>query len=568
MTFPRCAHGLASGCVKVLIPASIAAGAVAAPRAMTAEPLPNVQAATDSVAAPLDSAVLAVRGRTIVVFRAPIGALSMAERAASAARRIEALAESESGDSVVTRPVTEGELVSVGSRGVFTITPADVDTLRGESLETLTSAAASRLRTALSAAREERSIPHLIRGAALALLATLVFLVALRLLRGARRLLFAKLPSVAETRIDHLDVGGFTLVSSEKLLLFTRRLIDLVTWSAGLFLAYLWLAFVLTRFAYTRPWGEALGTYLATTISELALTALRGIPGLFTVVVILVVTRWIARVVGAFFDAAEAGTVEVPWVHPETANPTKRISIALLWMFAIVVSYPYIPGSSSSVFKGVSVFAGLVLSLGSSGVVNQAMSGLVLMYSRALKPGDYVRIGDTEGIVTALGMLSTKIRTTRREMVTLPNAVVAGAAVMNYSRAQSELVLHTGVTIGYDTPWRQVEALLLMAAGRTEGLREEPAPYVLKTALSDFYIEYQLRAAPAHPEERVRILDRLHGHIVDCFNEYGVQIMSPHYEADPPAPAVVPPERWHAPPARTMAPVPPVPAVPNGDGSA
>ena len=499
---------------------------------------------------PLDTAALMVRGRTVFVFRAPIGALSASERAIAARRRIDALAESSPSDaSVTTRRVAEGVLVLVDSHAVFTITPADVDTLRGERLDVVERDAASRLRVVLAAAREERSLPHLLRAAGLVALATLLFFAALRILRVARRFVLARLPSAAEARVKRLAVGGFTLISSENLLLFARRLVDLAAWASGLFLAYVWLAFALTRFAYTRPWGEALGGYLTSTIVTLALGALAAVPGLFTVVIILIATRWIARIVVGFFDAVEGGTVEVPWVHPETANPTKRIAVAMLWLFAIVVSYPYIPGSSSNVFKGVSVFAGLVLSLGSSGVVNQAMSGLVLMYSRALKPGDYVRLGETEGTVAALGMLSTRIRTTRGEVVTLPNAVVAGASVLNYSRAGLELLIYTEVTIGYDTPWRQVEALLINAARRTPGLRADPAPFVLKTALSDFYIEYQLRAAPELPEQRTRVLDALHANIVDLFNEYGVQIMSPHYEADPERPAIVPRDRWHAAPA-------------------
>ena len=499
-----------------------------------------------------DTAALLVERRLIVVFRSSLGALSPTERAAAAGRRIEALADASSGDSVSARRIAEGVLVSVGAQSVFTITPADVDTLRGENLTALGARSAARLRTALEAAHEVRSVPQLIRGALFAILATLLFLIALRLLRGARRFVHARLPIATSTRLKAPAVGGFTLIAPEHLLLVGRRLVDLVVWAAGLFVAYLWLAFVLTRFAYTRPWGEVLGSYLVATITRLALTALAGVPGLFTVVIIVVATRWVTRLVASFFDAVEGGTVEVPWVHPETANPTKRIAVALLWLFAIVVAYPYIPGSNSSVFKGVSVFAGLVLSLGSSGVVNQAMSGLVLMYSRALKAGDYVRVGETEGVVTALSMLSTKIRTTKQENVTLPNAVVAGTSVKNFSRVGTDaaLLVYTAVTIGYDTPWRQVEGLLLMATGRTAGLRTEPVPFVLKTALSDFYVEYQLNAALERPEERVRVLDRLHGHILDCFNEFDVQITSPHYEADPRDAKVVPRGRWHTAPAR------------------
>ncbi len=547
------ALGLAT--TRALLSIILVAGAPAASQAQGPAPLPpqtpSTGTAERAATGQADSAVLAVRGRRIVVFRTALGALSSAERAAAAASRIEVLVRDGTRDSVSARAIPEGVLISAGARNVFTITPADVDTLHGESLPRLATGAAASLRSVLADAREAGSLAHILTAAAFAILATAVFLVLLRLLRFARRALFARLPAAAGARLRAPSVGGFTLIAPENLLLFARRLVDLVAWAIGLFVAYLWLAFVLTRFPYTRPWGEALGAYLTTTVARLALSALSSVPGLFTVVLIVVATRWISRLISSFFDAVEAATVDVPWVHPETANPTKRIAVALLWLFAIVVAYPYLPGSGSDVFKGVSVFAGLVLSLGSSGVVNQAMSGLVLMYSRAFRPGDYVRIGETEGVVATLGMLSTKVRTTKREHVTLPNAVVAGASVKNYSRAgvDAGLLLYTSVTIGYDTPWRQVEALLVMAARRTDGLRRELAPFVLKTGLGDFYVEYQLNAALERPEERVRVLDQLHGHVLDCFNEYGVQITSPHYVKDPANEKVVPRERWHSAPA-------------------
>lgn len=391
-------------------------------------------------------------------------------------------------------------------------------------------------------------------------MATVLLVAALRIVRWSRRRLTDRLLASATPRIPDFNVRGFTIFSGDTLLALVRRLVDILAWGAGLFAAYLWLAYVLTRFAYTRPWGEVLGSYLQTTIGSLALSAVSSIPGIFTVVIILIATRWLVRLVSTFFDAVQGGNVEVPWPHPETANATKRIVTVFLWLFAIVVAYPYVPGSGSDVFKGVSVFAGLVISLGSSGIVNQAMSGLVLTYSRAFKPGDYIRVGEIEGVVTMLAMLSTKIRTTKREEITLPNAVIVGAAVKNYSRtaAKPGLLLYTSVTVGYDTPWRQVEALLLMAAERTEELSREVRPFVLKPALSDFYIEYQLNAVLETPEHRVRVLDRLHANILDCFNEYGVQIMSPHYEANPPRPAIVPRERWHATPADRVTPAPPV----------
>jgi small-conductance mechanosensitive channel len=494
-----------------------------------------------------------------VVFRSSLGALSAAERAAGAGRRIEAfvdtVARATAADSVRIRLVPEGALVMLGERPFFTIAHADVDTLRGETLRDVAAGAATRLRQVLELEREERSLPRLAQGIALAAFATILFLIALRVLRRIRTLALGKLPEVTGSSLPRLSVAGFSLLSAEQLLVFVRRLVDLAVWATGLFAAYVWLVYVLTRFPYSRPWGEALGSYLTSTVKGLAVAALSGIPGLFTVILIFIATRWVTRVVASFFDAVEGRRVDVPWVHAETANPTKRLAIALLWLFAIVIAYPYVPGSGSDVFKGVSVFAGLVISLGSSGLVSQAMSGLVLMYSRALRPGDFVRIGDTEGVVTALGLLSTKVRTLRQEEVTVPNAVVVSASVKNYSRlcAEQGVILHTSVTIGYDTPWRQVEALLLRSAERTEGVEREPPPFVLKTTLSDFYIEYTLNAYIARPEHRMRILSALHANILDAFNEYDVQIMSPHFEGEPSRRIVVPRERWYAAPAVSTA---------------
>jgi small-conductance mechanosensitive channel len=222
-----------------------------------------------------------------------------------------------------------------------------------------------------------------------------------------------------------------------------------------------------------------------------------------------------------------------------------------LWLFAIVIAYPYLPGSSTEAFKGVSVFIGLVVSIGSSGIVNQLMSGFMLTYSDAIAPGEYVRLGDIEGTVTNLGVLSTKIRTRRNEEVTIPNAVVISGTATNFTRNAAEGVFApVVVTIGYDAPWRQVEALLLLAASRSEGLRQTPAPRVLQTALSDFYVEYTLLVCVDQPALRIPIMSGVHAHIQDAFNEHGVQIMSPHYEADPEGAKLVPPAKWFEAPAR------------------
>jgi small-conductance mechanosensitive channel len=275
-------------------------------------------------------------------------------------------------------------------------------------------------------------------------------------------------------------------------------------------------------------------------------------PGLFTVILIFLIARFLARLIALWFHSVELGRVRARWIYPETAQPTRRLLTTLMWLFAIVVAYPYMPGSQSDAFKGVSVFLGLMVTFGSSGLINQIMSGFMVTYSRALRLGDFVRIGELEGTVTHLGVLSTKIRTVWSEEVTVPNAVVASTTTTDYTRAADAggVLTPTSVTIGYDAPWRQVHALLLEAAGRTPGLRRVPKPLVLQTALQDFYVQYTLLVCLERQELRPFTLDVLHANIQDLFNEHGVQIMSPNYVFDPKAPKVVPKDRWFAAPAR------------------
>jgi small-conductance mechanosensitive channel len=241
-------------------------------------------------------------------------------------------------------------------------------------------------------------------------------------------------------------------------------------------------------------------------------------------------------------------------LNHETLQPTTRLTSLAIWLFALAMAYPYLPGAGTDAFKGLSVLIGLMISLGASSVVGQAAAGLILTYTRTLRPGEFVRIGEYEGTVTELGMFTTRIRTGLGEVLTLPNSMITNSVTKNYSRTVqgAGYVVDTTVTIGYDTPWRQVEAMLLEAARRTAGILQDPVPQVFQTALSDFYPEYRLvaQAIPSQPRPRAELLSVLHGNIQDVFNEYGVQIMSPHYFADPQEEKCVPRDQWYAAPAQ------------------
>jgi small-conductance mechanosensitive channel len=496
-------------------------------------------------------AQLSFANRYIITFRASVVPRDPAERAAGARRALERLTGAGLAGPVGSRPLLGASILTVAGQDVFAILPEDVDEAADETLEQLTAATIARVQLALKEAAEARAPALLAWGLAKSLAVTVLLAVLLWLVARLYRLAVGRLMERAEARVARSRVGGATaLMRATRLFDLARGLVRLAIAATVAFLIYAWLTFVLQRFPLTRPWGEALRGYLIDTVTMLALGTLHALPGLFTALLIFLAIRFVVRMLGLVFDAVQQNQIQLGTLSGAKAATTRRLVTTLLWLFAIVVAYPYLPGSNTEAFKGVSVFLGLVISLGSSGIVNQLMSGFMLTYSGALEPGEYVQVGDVEGTVTSLGVLSTKIRNKRNEEITIPNAVVISGKTVNFSRhAAAGVYVPTAVTIGYDTPWRQVEALLLIAAGRTPGLRQDRPPSVLQTSLSDFYVEYTLLVCVADPAQRLPALAALRAHIQDAFNEHGVQIMSPHYEADPEGAKLVPRDKWFAAPA-------------------
>jgi small-conductance mechanosensitive channel len=272
-----------------------------------------------------------------------------------------------------------------------------------------------------------------------------------------------------------------------------------------------------------------------------------------TALLIFYLAYLITQALGRFFARVQSGVVRLQWLDADVVLPTQRIAKVVVWLFAVAMAYPYLPGSQTEAFKGLSVLLGLMLSLGASNLVGQAASGLILTYGRVFRKGEYVRLAEHEGTVTEMGIFTTRIRTGLGEELTISNASILGATTKNYSRTVpgAGFVLDTTVTIGYDTPWRQVHAMLIEAANRTEGISTDTAPQVFQTALNDWYPVYRLvcHATPTEPRPRALLLSALHASIQDVFNTYGVQIMSPQYFEDPKEAKVVPPEKWYPAPA-------------------
>jgi small-conductance mechanosensitive channel len=494
--------------------------------------------------------------RPIVMLRARVLGRSPVERAIGARRALDDLIAQRLTGPVQSRSFEGGTLISVGDRTVLALTDADIDDLSGETMSGVVTQVIARLQQALDEAAEARAPAVLLRAAAGALAALGLGVLALWGVTRVRQAAAGRLEAVAERTVVASGLADAAGLRASRLLDFERGALTTIAVVADLVVIYTCLTFILRRFPYTRPWGESMRGFLTATVENLSLGVLGAVPGLFTAFLILLLTRFFVRLVGFWFNAVEAGRVSVRWFYPETAQPTRRLLTTLLWLFAVVVAYPYLPGSQTDAFKGVSVFLGLIVTFGSSGLVNQIMSGFMITYSRALRAGDFVRIGDVDGTVIHLGILSTKLKTLKNEEVTIPNAVVVSQTTTDYTRlGETEGVFTpTSVTIGYDAPWRQVHALLLLAAERTPGIRMAPMPVVIQSGLEDFYVKYTLLVCLERQQSRLVTLDALHANIQDLFNEYGVQIMSPNYVADPAAPKLVAKRDWFAAPTRSVPP--------------
>jgi small-conductance mechanosensitive channel len=542
----------ATACLLVLailapVPVPAADGPAATPG-----PQPVTYPATARTEATPPPATLRFFNRDVVTLRVPYFGHTPAERAAAAGPRIrEALAKGGPGTVKVTR-VAEG--LSVAIDGVFAlrILEGDLDADDGQTFDQARVVVTGRLEEAIAALRQAGRGETLLRGLGFGAAATVVLVLAVWVVRRVRLWI--------RRRIDIQLARRLHLGQAERagLLRTIRALGQIIVVVVFAVFVEEWLRFVFTLFPYTRPWADHLTGYVAGIVRQVWDAIVDAVPGLVMVAVIAALAHLAIKIVRTVARAIEVGRYRLFGIDADVAQPTRRLVTAAIGLFALAMAYPYLPGSSSEAFKGLSVLVGLMLSLGASGIVGQAAGGFILTFSRALRGGEWVRVGEVEGAVVGVGVFSTRIRTYTDEEVSIPNTVVLGTITRNFSRpaAGSASILETSVTIGYSTPWRQIHAMLLEAAARTPDVEREPPPEVLQTSLSDFHVQYSLRVRIRNQLRRPAVLSALNANVQDVFNEYGVQIMSPHYVFDPHAPVVVPKERWFEPPAGRPGPRP------------
>ena len=497
---------------------------------------------------------LVIGNRTIHVFRAPLGAFSATERMEGARQRIErALAGGGEGWSSV-KSTPQGVVVEIDGKPMFYVLPGDARELAGETAEDLANQASRALQKVWSEARERRDPEAHLHALLRVVLAGSLLIAALAGILKGSRLVQQLLDRLITGRLKSLPGGALGARIGRLLPSVIKRMSGLAVWLLGLAMLFLFLTYSLGQFVVTRPASEN----LSQSIIRLLMQAVHGItdslPGLFISALIFLVASGATRLSSEFFAHVETLTSGTGVLNAHTAPATRRIVNASLWLFAIAMAYPYLPGAHTEAFQGLSVILGLMVSIGASGLIGQIASGVMLVYTKALLVGEYVRIQDCEGTVTELGTFVTRLRTGLGEEISLPNSLVLANVTRNYSRVAKGkgFVLDTTITIGYDTPWRQVHALLLEAAGQIPEVLKTTEPFVVQSALSDFYVAYKLvvYVDSDQPSTRARVTSDLHAAIQDAFNRHGVQIMSPQYFEDPEKPKIVPESDWYAAPAK------------------
>jgi small-conductance mechanosensitive channel len=498
-------------------------------------PTPEEAATPETVATPPKPAPVFLGGKELFRVRAARNGMNPNARAVAIRSRLEAavLDVDTSADSVRLVRTTDGIEVRLGDHYLWTITRDDIQGMGVAAAAHAIGELPARVTAGILKERAARRPLGILTAALIALGITILAVVVGRLLLVASRRWSAFLKRTLPRYLGGIRVGGYEVLSQNQLTGTAGGVLARLDVIAWLLLLYGYLTALFSLFPWSQGWSWRLLEFARMELM-LGLTAIGlAIPGLLVIALIVAVTQWVIGVSDRFFDAIEAGTVTVGWMHQELGRPTKKLVRILLWVVAAMIAYPFIPGSDSKAVQGISLLLGVMVSLGSSNFIGNAVAGMALTYARAFSIGDRVKIGEHIGTIVSLGFFATKLRTVWNEEVTLPNGQVASQPIVNFTRlaAGPGLLLHTQVSLGYDEDWRIVHRLLLEAAGRVEGIEPEPEPFVLQRALNDYTISYELNCMTRRSHEMRPLYSRLHEEIQDAFARAGVEILSPAYVA-------------------------------------
>ncbi|MCA2708692.1 MAG: mechanosensitive ion channel family protein [Microcystis sp. M015S2] len=474
----------------------------------------------------------------LFTIRQGIGSFSAQERAQSITARIEKIADDDALSpedlSIKIDPEDKNPSIILADTVIATITSKDAK-LHAVSQEVLAERALAKIKVAIVRYRQERQPDNLLKDAVLTVSATLSTVLIFWTMIFISSRVFPQIQRLITSLVPGVVFQNFEIISSQTIGFFSLRVLQFIRTLIILTILYFYLTFVLRLFPWTRKFGDGFLQYFFSALEVFSQEIAKYLPNIFIILLIVFITHYLLRAIKPFFTALERGTLVINGFYPDWANPTYNLLSLLIIALAIVIAFPYLPGFNSPAFQGVSVFLGVLFSLGSTSAIANVVGGIILIYTRSFQLGDKISIGDVIGDVIEKGLLVTRIRTPANRIITIPNSSLLNTNVINFSVSQREfkqpLILQTTVTLGYDLPWRKVHATLKEAALATKFIVSEPAPFVLQTSLDDFYVSYQLNAYTDHPSKMVYIYSELHQNIQDKCNEVGIEIMSPHYKA-------------------------------------
>lgn len=472
---------------------------------------------------------------TLFYINLGIGSFSAQERAENITRRIRQLYEDDffEADSLsLIKNETNFEIIYKGKTPVSEITELDA-LWKNTTVDTLANQYLNKIKEAVVKEKDANSLINWLKRISMIVLLFLGLAFIIYLINKLFGVVTHYFKSNTDRFLKGLTIRKVKLLNASQYENIVIRFTNLIR----IIIVFLALYLSLPLFFYIFPGTKDITNTLLTWTLDPAKNILTGIlhflPNLFTIIVVYLFTHYIVKALKYFAKEIEIGNIHVAGFYKEFARPTFNIVRFLLYAFMLVIVFPYLPGSGSPAFQGVSVFLGILLSLGSTSAINNIIAGFVITYMRPFKIGDRVKIGDVVGDVIEKTMLVIRIRTIKNEDITVPNSTVLSNNTINYSAnaLNKGLIIHTTVTIGYDAPWKDVQQALINAALRTEFILKEPSPFVLQTSLDDFYVSYQLNAYTNNANAQANIYSELHRNIQDCFNEAGIEIMSPHYSS-------------------------------------
>ena len=472
---------------------------------------------------------------TLFHIYAMIGESTPQQRATNISHRIKELYKDDFLNIDSIKPFISNNVVGIAYKEVLIMGISEIDAIWAKSSqEELAKTYTEIIKNSIRIAEENNSLPKILKRISLIILILigawlLLWLVGKGYKKTRKVIYFNK-----EKWLKDLSYKDYTFLSVQqefKSLLFVLKVFK---WFLIILILDIAIPLLFSIFPFTRGWSNALFKLIWTPFRTIFLSVWAYLPNLFSIIAIYFVMTYFIRFVKYIFSEIEDEKLKISGFHADWAMPTYSIVRFILYAFMFIVIFPYLPGSDSTIFKGVSVFVGILFSLGASSVITNMISGLVITYMRPFKIGDRIKIGEISGDVLEKTLLVTRIKTIKNEIITIPNSSILTGNTTNYTALSKTdgLIIHTTVTIGYDVPWNKVHEALIEAALKTKLILKEPKPFVQQTSLGDFYVAYQLNAYINEPDKQATIYSNLHEYIQDVFNEKKIEILSPHYRAE------------------------------------